>query len=69
MKLLVSKSQGDVLVEAEDGFAASFKNGAWLPGIHFDAHEQMENHTLIRNHKEAKLLYEQAKKALDHSRR
>jgi len=65
MSILVSKTNtGEILVEAEDGFAASFKDGSWRLGTHFDADDQMENHTLIRDPAEIKKLYEQARKAL-----
>jgi hypothetical protein len=65
MKLLVSKSKtNEVLIQAEDGFAASYKNGQWQEGIHFDADEQQEYMHQVRDAQQAKALYEQALKAL-----
>jgi hypothetical protein len=49
MKILVSKSKtNDVLVQAEDGFAASYKNGQWQEGVRFNADEQQEYMHLMR---------------------
>ncbi|MBU6455845.1 MAG: hypothetical protein KGS72_29005 [Cyanobacteria bacterium REEB67] len=64
MLIEVSKNKyGGILVLTDDGFAASFKNGRWLDGIHFDASDQMDNHSLVPD-SEAKKIYKQAKEAL-----
>lgn len=53
---------GEILI-LDDGWAASFKNGAWHDGIRF-SHEEVAEFTPVQKRQEINQLVEQARRAL-----
>ncbi|MBA4073426.1 MAG: hypothetical protein C0508_00210 [Cyanobacteria bacterium PR.023] len=67
MEVEVSKSKkGDLLVLAEDGFAASFKNGKWTEEILFDQYQMRDDFTYIDDQFESQRIFKEALLALKH---
>jgi len=67
MDVEVSKSKkGEVFVLAEDGFAASFKNGQWFEEILFDQYQMRDEFHYIEDQVEAQRIFREALQALKH---
>jgi len=67
MEVEVSKSKnGDLFVLAEDGFAASFKNGKWTEEILFDQYQMRDDFTYIDDELESQRIFKEALVALEH---
>jgi hypothetical protein len=56
-------ADGEIFVEDESGFTASFVNGTWVNKILFDMYD-MRDRLLLVDPQEAARLYEAAKKAV-----
>lgn len=54
---------GEILVRDADGWVASFKDGAWQPGIAF-FHEQVAEFTPVQKRDEIYRLFDEARAAL-----
>lgn len=67
MDVEVSKSKAsDMFVLAEDGFAASFKNGQWFEEILFDQYQMRDEFHYIDGQVESQRIFREALRALKH---